>query len=566
MDQALPPPVGLRDYVAILQRRRWVVIFTIVVAVAVSSVLSAVATPIYATTSRVIVRNPTEVFANEGEQGVSNFIPPDRKLQTAVRQLRTEDFERSVLDTLVLPTPVESISISAASNADVIEITVSSEDPVTAQLVADAYAQAYVDEERSSGAEALLAQSSELRSRAELINGQLGDLDVRLTEAEANGTGVAALTAERQTLALQYQDFISRADELEVNADLRAASGSRVTASELPTSPSSPKPLQSLLIAAFLGLLAGLGLAFVVDVLDDRVKTIVEIQRVGGRARVIATIPRTDDLASTAPPLPVDARPDGPSAEAFRGLRASLQFLRLDNDIKTVMVTSAMPGEGKTTVVANLAASAAQVGQRVVVLDCDVRRPSVAERFGIKSPSIGIGSVLAGETPLSEVLVDVPLRSGGTVTYASFGKFADPMQLLSSPRFARLLEWLAERYGLVIIDTSPVVPVSDSLPIARVVDAVLMVVAYRSTGRAQLTKGMDQILLADPPHLMQVVTKVTGEEAGYGGYGYGTTGEGADPKAGKGRRGRKKAEPAKARSKAASKSKAAKAPRPQQVG
>jgi capsular exopolysaccharide synthesis family protein len=517
LDRPLPPPVGLRDYVAILRRRQWVVVVTTLVALGMSAILSQLTTPSYSSTARLVVRSASQIFAVEGEEGISNFTTPDRRVQTLVRQLSTEEFETAALAGLPLAADVQGVSVSAARDADIIEITARSTDPATARDAADAFAQAVVDDERRSGVDAILAQERELRDRADEIQGQLATLDAQIDAAERAGQPVAALTTNRQAQALLYADFVTRADELQINARLTEASGSTFTGAPLPTDPTEPKPLQSLIIAGVLGLLAGLGLAFVIDLLDDRLKSMSEIETVLGRLKVLGSIPRSSDMSERIDSLAVDARPEGEAAEAFRGLRTALQFLRLDYDLKTLLVTSPMPGEGKTTLASNLAACVAQTGQSVVVVDCDLRRPRLAMALGLEPSEHGLVSVLAGEIPLSSVLVDVPLESGGTVTFAPFGlrRGADPVELLSSPRVGRLLDQLAEQYGLVIVDAAPLLPVADALPLAKVCDAVLLVTAFRATGRAQLSKAVEQLSLAGPRMVLPVVTKVTGDAVHY---------------------------------------------------
>lgn len=529
LDRLTPPPVGLRDYLTILRRRRVVVVVVVASAMAASLALSAVAPSIYAATATIAVRQPDQAFAQPVQNTPQNAQDRDRRIQTIVSQLKLDDFRQRVVSSIRPRPDVDSISVTAADNADIIRVTARSKAPRSAQEVANAYAKAFVDQERAEGAQALTQQSKDLRTRADSINRQLGTVDAQLTDAEKSGGGLEALKAQQGTLAAQYQDFTSRADQLDVNARLVVASGSKVEEAHVPTSPVSPRPLRDLLLALVFGLLAGVGLAFLIDLLDDRLKTLPEIQAAASGVPILATIPRSSELGAGAARLPTDARPDSVVAEAFRGLGVTLRLLSLDQDLKTVLVTSPMPEEGKTTIVANLAVALARAGRRTLVVNCDLRRPRLHEEFGVlKGSEPGLVDVLAGDVPLASALIEVPTSGGHSVWFLRFAEpLRDPAEVFSSPRLGRAFESLRSEFDVVLIDSAPVIPVSDSLPLVKLVDSVILVAAYRSTGRAVMTKAVEHIERAGARQLGLVVTKVTADARadGYSIYGYGEYGE-----------------------------------------
>lgn len=518
MDRLTPPPVGLREYLAILRRRRLLVLVVMAGAAVASLALSAVAPRMYASTATIVVRQPDQPFAQPVQSQPQSALDRDRRLQTLVAQLKSEDFQQGVVSSIDPRPDFESVNVAAADDADVIRITVRSKVPGSAQEVANAFATAFVNQERAEGTQALTQQSEELRNRGNVISSQLSDLDAQLTDAEESGSEVEGLRAQRATLAAQFQDFTSRADQLDVNAALSEASGSKVDEARLPTSPVSPTPIRDLLLAVVLGLMAGMGLAFLIDVLDDRLKTVPEIQAAARGLPILATIPRSPELGARAAPLPTDARPSSVVAEAFRGLGVTLRLLSLEQELKTFLITSPMPEEGKTTIVANLAVTLGRAGRRVLVIGCDLRRPRLQKDFGVPAGhEHGLVDVLAGDVPIATAMVEVPLKGGNSLWFLQAARpLGDPAEVFSSQRLARVFELLRSEFDVVLVDSAPLIPVADSLPLVKVVDSVILVAAYRQTRRAVLTKAVELVERAGARPLGLAVTKVTADAQAFG--------------------------------------------------
>ena len=395
--------------------------------------------------------------------------------------------------------------------------------PACARDVANFYSDLFLEERKAREGAALAAASQTLRENAARLADELSAIDAQLRSAELDGGPLEALRAERSTVALQYADFQSRADELDVNAQLIDTGSGPISQAQLPSDPVEPKPLRNGAVGLVLGLLAGLGLAFLFDVLDDRLKTIAEIRRAIQNTPLLATIPKVADLSSgLRDHVTVVDHPNGLAAEAFRSLRTSLQFANLDGDQRAIMVTSAMPGEGKTTVAANLGATFAQKNRRVLLLDCDLRRPMLHTPFGLDlTGAPGLSGVLAGDVPLSKAVMEVELSDGNQIWILPFGsRISDPGELLASPRLDQLIGALRNAFDLVIIDTPPVVPVADALPLARYVDEVLLVVGYRSTRRHLLARALELLARTHPKHVSVVVTKAVHDGYGYAYYTY----------------------------------------------
>jgi len=265
-----------------------------------------------------------------------------------------------------------------------------------------------------------------------------------------------------------------------------------VEPANLPTSPSSPQHGRTGAIALILGLALGVGVAFLREHLDDRLRGREDMERVLG-ASVLAMITHVDGWrkASKAELVTVDA-PSSITAEAYRTLRTNLQFIMRGDDLRVLSVTSADAGEGKTTTVANLAVSLAMAGKKVVAVSCDLRRPRLHSFFGLSNAK-GVTSVLAGLANLADAVQmtrvsDLAILSSGPIP-------PNPAELLGSVEMEALLEHLREVCDVVVIDTPPVLAVSDASVVASLSDGVLLVTdaASRRGAVSRATEELHQV-------------------------------------------------------------------------
>lgn len=363
-----------------------------------------------------------------------------------------------------------------------------------------------------------------------------------------------AKTAER--VERQYEDLraqgksdtrtdVALATLLDRIATLRTlsvnATPSRVAeTASVPDVPASPKPLRSTIFGGLIGLMLGIGLAFVRDSLDRRLRDSTEIQQtldlpVVGMVRV--------EALGNAAYVPNGRGPmTDQDVESFRILRTNLEFLDVDNPIKSVLVTSPLPEEGKSTVAASLAAANAASGKRTLLVECDLRRPSLPDRLSInRSP--GLSDYLAGQASAADILqvvtlsegevasngrADRPptLAAGKLVVIAAGSQSVRPAELLGSKRFRDFLEQVVAAYETVVIDSPPLLSVSDTLEIVPLVDSVLLCIRADQTTRDQARAVKDALAHLPERTSGIVVTGLKpGREHDYGYYSYAYYGE-----------------------------------------
>jgi capsular exopolysaccharide synthesis family protein len=286
-----------------------------------------------------------------------------------------------------------------------------------------------------------------------------------------------------RAVAAQFQVVV---DNLETtpSSGLSAVKVSVVSPAELPSSPSSPNKLLDLVIGVLAGLLVGIAAALTRDALDNGVYPTEIGEQLAG-APVLGSIP--EDAQTHSQPLAVIGDGFSARSEAFRKLRTNIRFINVDRDLEAIVVTSAVCKEGKTTAAANLAVSLAQSGEKVILVDADLRQPRLAELFGL-NPAVGLTNTLIDAQPLKDALQTwrpgLPLRvlTSGPVP-------PNPSELLGSRRMLDAISDLRAQADVIIFDTPPLLPVTDAAALAPLTDGAVLVCTPGKTKADHLTRA-----------------------------------------------------------------------------
>lgn len=290
---------------------------------------------------------------------------------------------------------------------------------------------------------------------------------------------------------------------------------------QVPDSPSSPNTVRNLALGLVLGLLLGVGVALLRQVLDTKVRDENDIASVTD-ASPLAIVPI--DTAAVDHPVFMHDDSMGARAEAIRRLRTNLQFVDFGDRPSSIVVTSSVPAEGKTTTAINLAASLADAGARVVLIDADLRRPSVAKYMGFEG-RVGLTTVLIGRAAVEDV---VQPWNGTTLDILPSGQVPpNPSELLGSRAMSRLLSELAEAYDVVLIDSPPLLPVTDAAILSKMVGGTLVVAGADRLQKPQLRTALEALTKVDAHVLGIVLNKAQRKERDRYAYEYYSTGDGA---------------------------------------
>jgi len=298
-----------------------------------------------------------------------------------------------------------------------------------------------------------------------------------------------------------------------------------IEAAEPPTDPSEPQKARTMGLALCLGLFAGVGLGLLREWKDQRLRSSQEISALLGLP-ILGVVP-----AMTAPKQTVAIRgqkvrisPDSREAEAYRTVRTAVFFGAPKDEARTILVSSPAPGEGKTTVVSNLAIAMAQAGQKTLIVDADFRRPMQHRVFSLDRRAKGLSCVLAGQMPLAEAIDHTGLENLDVLTCGPH--VPNPAEMLNSKGFAQIVKALAQEYDRVLIDSPPVVAVTDAQILAALCAVTILVLRAQESTRRVSMQACESLLGVDAHLLGVVVNDVSqrcdryGYASGYGHYSY----------------------------------------------
>lgn len=363
------------------------------------------------------------------------------------------------------------------------------------------------------------------------------------TEAEAMRLGQKELLFKRmERVASQkvkyYEMVLSRYVESGLAKKMNTNNVQVLDRAVLPAAPFSPRIHVNLAIAGALGLVLGLGLVFLLHFMDNTVKTQEDVEHlvglpylgllpsidVGKKAR--ARRDKSEDAGAEGMPkegIPLPASPDlfqwqnpkSQVAEHCRSIRTSLLFMSPDRPLEAILITSSVPREGKTTVAINVAISMAQSGERVVVVDTDMRRPRVHKAFGIR-PVQGFSAALLGEVEVEEVIHDTPIENLWIIPCGVTPP--NPAELLHTQRFKEILEQLRGRFDRIVFDSPPVGAVTDPVILSKATDGTILVVKTGVTARQILAKTGRVLKDVNANLLGVVLNDIDPERRTYGGY------------------------------------------------
>ena len=443
----------LKDYLRIA-RRRWLMISLITLAaIAVSTVLTLRATPQYSSTSRLFI-STSEAGSTEAYQG---GLFSQQRVKSYADLLTGEEISRRVVDSLNLDLVPRQLAsrITAVAQPDtvVLAITVTDTDP---------------------------------------------------DEAQRLGQAVA-------------EEFVTYVSELEAVSDkekapVKATIVDRATA---PSGPVSPQPRRSFMLAAFLGLLLGAGAALLRETLDTSISSPEELTDAANGAPLLGSI--NFDKDAPARPLVTDLSSHAPRVEAFRVLRTNMQFINVDGNSKVFVITSAVPGEGKSTTICNLAITLAQSGEKVVLVEADLRRPKAADYLHLEG-SVGVTTVLTGRIGMEGALQHGP---EGLQLIAAGSTPPNPAELLQSDAMKKLIAKLREQFDIVLIDAPPLLPVTDAAILAAEADGAILIVRHGKTTHDQVAGAVGRLESVDAKLLGTVANMTPAAKRGKYGYGYG---------------------------------------------
>jgi len=526
----------LRDYINVIVARKWVIIGVTALVVAAALIFSLLQKPVYE--SRVLILADINRAGESVSDSVASLIYGDTQdfIQTQAEIIGTRTTARAVYDRLEynyeeaayereegeevfipdeIPSAEElrkSVKVQRSQNTNVFEIAVTNTDPLLARDVAQAYADQYILDRRLASIKQISDARNEVWNRITELETQIADIAEEIKQYTAEN-----IPPELQAQASQAVSLWATLYEKYMSLRIAEALGQRglevIEVAEKGVKV-SPRVTRNAVLALFLGLILGVGMAFLVDYLDDSLKTREDFERNYGTG-IIGEIARATPAGEEEREVVYFTQPDSPAAEGYRNLRTNVQFLNMDGGIKLLMVTSSSPEEGKTSVAVNLGAALSEMDMKVLVVEADLRRPVIG-KFLVRQSEKGLTDVIMGTARLEDVIVETD--SDNLHVLMSGPRPPNPAELVSSQTMKELLSILRGDFDYVLVDAPPVLAVSDAIAMAPMMDGVLVVASHNIATRAGARYTMEMLGRVETRVLGVVINNV--EMTGRYGYGY----------------------------------------------
>ena len=486
-----PPPL-LDSLIRILRTRKWWVLQGVVIVPLIAVLLTLRQEEQYTAEANLLFR---DTAADVLDEGGGDFVDPERLAATNEGLIELPVIAERTSAALASDPRVgridpglifNSVSVSADGESDLAAITAEHPNPYVAARMANEYGEAYIDFRRRS-------DQRELQEAIDLAQQRLAGLP-----PEQRVSSVGQNLEERLNRLLLAQSLLTGGAEL-------------VQRATVPSSPSSPDLKRNLILGLLVGGVLGLGLGALRERLDRTIKDEDELEQIYG-VPVLVRLPRSRVLTATKDNEDLERSPE---AEAFRILRANLRYFDVDERVRSLLVSSPQPGDGKSTVARGLAMTMAALGDHVVLVEADLHKAR-SRALGEQVPERGLSSVLAGE-PLDDALIHLPVGGGDRrLTLLPSGPVPpNPVELLESSRMLSLLKVLERRFELVLVDSPALANVSDARPLVGAVSGILIVSAIGHTTRAAAQDFRKQLDLLEGSPLGVVANLAKTPHKGY---------------------------------------------------
>jgi polysaccharide biosynthesis transport protein len=477
--------IDLRLYLALIRHWAWLLILTALVTAAAAFFYTRQLTPVYSASTTMLVNEAPSTRASD----YTSIITSERLALTYAEMMQKRPVVEATLQRLgIAPETFSgSIAVKPVRDTQLLTITVEDTNPQTTASVANMLVEVFSETIRATQAERYATSKESLQSQMTVVEGQIEELKERLTR-ETDPDERARIEARIAQYEQSYNNLALTFENVRLAEAQTISSAVIIEDAKTPLYPVRPNVMQNTLLAAIVGMMLAAGGVFLYEYLDDTIKDPDEITRRFGLPvlTMIMAHPQEKDGPIT------QVKPFSPVSEAFRSLRTSVHFAGgPGKSMRRILVTSATPSDGKTTVAANLAVVMAQSGLGVTIMDADMHRPFL-HKLMQRSNRKGMSNLFNQPYPALADVVQSTLVAG--LEMISSGPLPpNPSELLGSVRMAEILDSIGSEGRMAVIDSPPVLSVTDAVLLAAQVDGVVLVVKPGNTNMQALRQSIEQL-------------------------------------------------------------------------
>jgi succinoglycan biosynthesis transport protein ExoP len=508
----------MKAYLSIIRRRWWLIVLGAVLTGSLVYVISVNSTPIYRSTLRLLIDEPPGSSGTDYAQ----LLLEQRLALTYAEIIETRSVLEETISQLGLSYSTSQlqsmVSTAVLRDTKVIDVSVEDADPVRVAAIANTIGEVFIRQNHERESLRYAEPIANWDERANEIALEIETLEEQI-ESQGGGqsgersAGASLLETQLAEARSRYADALDNINALLAEQARQSSNVVQLEPAEPGDAPVRPRTFRDTVVATVIGALVGLGTIFLLEYLDDTVKEVEQIQGDTGLP-TLANVAIIKDIKEPGR-LVAHIRPRDPISEGYRTLRTNLTFAAVDGSLKSVLVTSATPEDGKSVTIANLAIVFAQAGKQVVLVDTDLRRPVQHEFFGLQNIGGVTETILESKAPVYKYLQETMIPN--LLVLPSGPPPPNPAELLGSQRMSEVYEALLEEADIVLFDTPPVLSVTDAAVLAPKVSGCLLVVKSGKTKREALVQ-MTNTLEASNAKLYGVVVNMV--RRGRGSYYY----------------------------------------------
>ncbi|MDX1413607.1 MAG: polysaccharide biosynthesis tyrosine autokinase [Candidatus Promineifilaceae bacterium] len=512
----------LKRYLGVLRRWIWLIILGAIVAGGAAYFISSNMTPVYAASARYLI---DEAPGSNNSNEYSKLLTEQKLAQTYVEIATARPVLEETIIQLGLPFSVnqlrEMVSVSAPIDTQILVINAEDTDPVRAADIANTIGEVFITQnqvrESLRYAEPIgnwQSRMDSLKSEIEELESEIADFEETATDEQA--TALTRLRTQLNETQVRYTEAFNNLNQLQQAQAKESSNIVSIEAAKASSQPIRPNVITNTIIATLIGTLFAVSVIFLVEYLDDTVKSPEQVladtklSTLGAIAQIKASELSESIIAFT--------HPRDPLSEAYRVLRTNLGFSAIDGALRSIVVTSGSPGEGKSTTAANLSIVMAQAGKRVIIVDSDLRRPVQHKILSIGNNRGLTTALLDNETPVTYHLQNTKVKGLRVLTSGPIPP--NPAEILSSQRMNHLIQELYDEADVLVFDTPPVLTVTDAAVLSPQVDGTLFVVQVGKTRRDTLVQAVERVLNTNAQPLGVVLNRIKPSHGGYYYYQY----------------------------------------------